>query len=73
MTSKINKHNQWALVEEIKTKAYQLDSISIVAQSGDLDGLNPEITENLFGLISDLSKEILTLAEKSLSLVSPNA
>jgi hypothetical protein len=73
MTLNINKHNQWTLVEKIKTKAYQLDSISIVAQSGDLDGLNPEITENLFGLMGDLSKEILTLAEQSLSLVSRNA
>jgi hypothetical protein len=73
MTIINRKNKQWVFIEEIKTKAYQLDSISIIAQSSNLDGLNPEITENLFRLISDLSKEILILAEKSLSLVSPNA
>jgi len=68
-----NQHTQWQLIEDIKTKAYQLDSISLIAQGGSVDGLDSEIIENLFGLMSNLSREILTLAENSISMESNNA
>jgi len=66
-------NGQFQILEEIKSKAYQLDSISIVAQSSDLDGLNIEIKENLFGVMSDLSREILVLVEKSFSVGKSDA
>lgn len=73
MTRISNKNKRLGLTEEIKTKAYQLDSISIIAQGGDLDGLNSEITENLFGLMSNLSREIIELAECSESTEESHA
>jgi len=73
MTIINSRNKRWELIEEIKTKAYQLDSISVISQSSDLDGLNSEITENLFGLMSNLSKEILVLAEDTFNVEESNA
>jgi hypothetical protein len=73
MTITNSTHKRWVLIEEIKTKAHQLDSISIIAQGSDLDGLNSEVTENLFGLMSNLSKDILVLADDSFNTEKSHA
>jgi hypothetical protein len=73
MTITNNTHKRWKLIEEIKTKAHQLDSISIIAQASDFDGLNSEVTDNLFGLMSNLSKDILILADDSFNTEKSHA
>lgn len=68
-----NKIRKLELIEKIKVKAHQLDSISLIAQDGDFDGLHSEITENLFGLMSNLSRDIVTLTEHALNAEESNA
>ena len=68
-----NKHERIAAIEQIQTKAYQLDSVSLIAQEGRVQELNSERIEYLFGLIGELSRDIANLADFSLNLEDLNA
>lgn len=50
-------------LELLITKANQLKVISLIAQEGHVEELSSEETTNLFGLISEISREIVLLAE----------
>ena len=68
-----NQRTANELLESIYTKALHLDSVSLVAQAGNVEELSQEETENLFGLFSSLSKEISCLAIQAMSKEEMNA
>lgn len=61
-------YTRCALIEEIISKAYQVDSISIIAPEARLQELNTESIASLFELTSNLSREVVALAEQVLAL-----
>lgn len=58
-----SNNNALLQIEIISSKALQLNTVALVAQENGLEGINPQSTESLLGLISELSHDIIHLAE----------
>lgn len=58
-----SNNNALLQVEIISSKALQLNTVALVAQENGLEGVNSHSTESLLGLISELSQDIIYLAE----------
>lgn len=68
-----NNKNVISSMESILWKANQLCSVSLIAQEGKIEELYADRATYLFVLMTELSTEIISLAEDSLTTERTNA